>query len=128
MAASGTGYVREMATDRTTTTLSELIRRAAAIVDADGVDEAVTNFSARHEDDDIPVRGVLDGLEERLGWGVDEDPPVVMAQAVTLYLAHRLDEVDDDPEEILRLAARSEFDGRPPVPVQAWLDRNGIVL
>jgi hypothetical protein len=115
-----------MPTDRTTTTLSDLIRRATAIVDADGVDEAVTNFSTRHEDDDVPVRGILDSLEERLGWGADEDPPVVMAQAVTLYLAHRLDEVDDDPDEILRLAARSEFDGKPPEPVTQWLSQNGI--
>jgi hypothetical protein len=117
-----------MPTDRSTTTLSELIRRATAIVDADGIDDAVTSFSARHEDDEIPVRGVLDGLEERLGWGGDEDPPVVMAQAVTLYLAHRLDEVEDDPEEILRLAAHSEFEGSPPEPVEEWLNRNGIEL
>jgi hypothetical protein len=117
-----------MPTDRTTITLSDLVRRATAIVDADGVDDAVTNFATRHEDDDIPVRGILDGLEERLGWGVDEDPSVVMAQAVTLYLAHRIDEIDDDADEILRLAARSEFDGKPPEAVEAWLDRNGIEL
>ena len=115
-----------MPTDRTPTTLSDLVRRATAIVDADGVDDAVTNFSARHEDDDIPVRGILDGLEERIAFGVDEDPSVVMTQAVVLYLAHRRDEVDDDPDEILRLAARSEFDGKPPEPVQEWLERNGI--
>src|ERR671921_2510552 len=107
-----------MATDRTTITLSELVRRATAIVDADGVDDAVTNFATRHEDDDVPVRGVLDGLEERIAWGADEDPSVVMAQAVTLYLAHRLDEVEDDADEILRLAARAEFDGSPPEPVR----------
>jgi hypothetical protein len=117
-----------MATDRTTITLSDLVRRATAIVDADGADDAVTNFATRHEDDDIPVRGVLDGLEERLNFGVDEDPSVVMAQAVTLYLAHRIDAVDDDPDEVLRLAARSEFDGKPPEPVEAWLERNGIAL
>jgi hypothetical protein len=115
-----------MPIDPTTITLSDLVRRAAAIVDADGADDAVTEFSARHEDDDIPVRGILDGLEERLGFGADEDPSVAMAQAVTLYFAHRLDEVDDDPDEILRLAARSEFDGKPPAAVEAWLDRNGI--
>ena len=115
-----------MPDDRTTITLSDLVRRATAIVDADGVDDAVTNFATRHEDDDIPVRGILDGLEERLAWGADEDPPVVMAQAVVLYLAHRLDEVDDDPDEILALAARSEFDGHPPEPVAAWLEGNGI--
>jgi hypothetical protein len=115
-----------MSTDRTTITLSDVVRRATAIVDPDGVDDAVTEFTARHEDDDVPVRGVLDGLEERIAWGADEDPPIVMAQAVTLYLAHRLDEVDDDPDEILRLAARAEFAGKPPEPVQEWLERNGV--
>ena len=117
-----------MPTDRTTITLSDLVRRATMIVDADGADEAVTSFATRYEDDDIPVRGILDGLEERLAFGADEDAPVVMAQAVTLYLAHRLDQVEDDPDEILRLAARSEFDGNPPEPVAAWLERNGIEL
>jgi hypothetical protein len=115
-----------MPTDRTTLTLSDLVRRAAAIVDTDGADEAVSEFTVRHEDDDVPVRSILDGLEERIAWGADEDPSVVMAQAVTLYLAHRLDEVDDDPDEILRLAARSEFDGHPPEPIRDWLERNGI--
>ena len=115
-----------MPTDRTLITLSDLVRRASAIVDVDGADDAVTEFAARHEDDDIPVRSILDGLEERLAWGADEDPSVVMAQAVVLYLAHRLDEVRDDPDEILALAARSEFDGRPPAPVEEWLARNGI--
>jgi hypothetical protein len=115
-----------MPIDPTTITLSDLVRRASAIVDTDGLDEAVTEFTLRYEDDDVPVRGVLVGLEERIAWGADEDPSVVMAQAVTLYLAHRLDEVDDDPDEILRLAARAEFDGQPPEPVQAWLERNGI--
>ena len=117
-----------MPTDRTTITLSDLVRRAGAIVDAEGADDAVAEFTTRHEDDDIPVRGILEGLEERLQFGADEDPSVVMAQAVTLYLAHRLDEVDDDPDEILKLAARSEFDGHPPEPVQGWLERNGIEL
>jgi hypothetical protein len=115
-----------MPTDRTTITLSELVRRAAAIVDADAAHDAVTALAARYEDDDVPVRGVLDGLDERIAFGADEDPSVVMAQAVTLYLAHRIDEIDDDPDEILRLAARSEFDGRPPEPVREWLERNGI--
>jgi hypothetical protein len=115
-----------MAADRSTITLSQLVRRAAAIVDTDGLDEAVTEFALRHEDDDVPVRSILDELEERMAWGADEDAPVVMAQAVTLYLAHRLDEIDDDADEILLLAARSEFGGDPPEPVQEWLERNGI--
>jgi hypothetical protein len=117
-----------MPTDRTVITLSDLVRRASAIVDADGVDDAVTNFTTRHEDDDVPVRAILDTLEERLAWGADEDPPVVMAQALVLYLAHRLDEFGDDPDELLKLAARAEFDGHPPEPVRAWLEANGVEL
>ena len=115
-----------MTTDRTLITLSDLVRRAGAIVDVDGLDDAVAAFVLRHEDDDIPVRGILDGLEERIAWGADEDPSIVMAQAVVLYLAHRLDEVEDDPDDILALAARSEFDGAPPEPVRDWLSVNGI--
>ena len=115
-----------MPTDRSLITLSDLVRRACAIVDPDGADDAVSEFLLRHEDDDVPVRSILDGLEERIAWGADEDPPVVIAQAVTLYLAHRLDEFEDDPDEILALAARSEFDGQPPEDVQGWLDAAGI--
>src|SRR3954468_15625096 len=102
-------------------TLSDLVRRAAAIVDPPGEDAAVEEFAVRFEDADQPVRGQLEGLEERILWGVDEDAPIVMAQAVTLYLAHKLDEVDNPPENILRLAARAEFDGNPPANVRAWL-------
>jgi hypothetical protein len=114
-----------MPTDRSLITLSELTRRAAAIVDPGGDDAAVVELVTQFEDDDEPVRGVLDGLEERLAWGADEDPPIVMAQALVLYLAHRLDEIDDDDTELLRLAARAEFDGRPPERVTAWLAERG---
>jgi hypothetical protein len=117
-----------MPTDRTLITVSDLVRRAAAIVDPQGDDPAVVELTQSHDDDDEPVRGVLDQLEERLAWGADEDPPVVMAQALVLYLAHRLDEVDDDPEDLLRLAARDEFDGSPPEAVVAWLSERGVAL
>src|SRR3954447_23835407 len=109
-----------MPTDRDLITLSDLVRRAAAIVDPPGDDPAVEEFAVRFEDDDRPVRGVLDGLEERVMWGVDEDAPIVMAQAVALYLAHKVDGVRDPPENTLRLAARAEFDGKPPANIVAW--------
>jgi hypothetical protein len=115
-----------MPTDRSLITLSDLVRRAAAIVDPGGDDPAVVELVTRFEDDDEPVRGVLDSLEERLAWGADEDPPIVMAQALVLYLGHRLDEYDDNDEtELLRLAARAEFDGHPPDTVTAWLEERG---
>ena len=117
-----------MPTDRDLITLSELVRRAAAIVDPPGEDPAVEEFAVRFEDADQPVRGVLDGLEERVMWGVDEDAPIVMAQAVTLYLAHRLDELENTPEHILAHAAKAEFDGNPPENVKAWLTDQGVSM
>lgn len=120
------GTTLRMPTERGLITLSELVRDAGTIVDPDGADDAVTEFVTRHEDADEPVRGILDELEERIAFGADEDPAVVMAQAVVLYLAHRLDEIQDDPADILRLAARSEFSGRPPAAVADWLEQQGV--
>jgi hypothetical protein len=115
-----------MPTDRSLITVSDLVRKATAIVDPEGDDPAVVELAERFDDDDEPVRGVLDVLQERLAWGADEDPPIVMAQALVLYLAHRPDEYDDDPEDQLRLAARAEFDGAPPETVLAWLRERGV--
>ena len=60
-----------MPTDRTLITLADLVRRAQAIIDPNGADPAVTELVERFDDDDEPVRGILDSLEERLAWGVD---------------------------------------------------------
>ena len=117
-----------MPTDRDLITLSELVRRAAAIVDPPGEDAAVEEFAVRFEDADQPVRGLLDSIEERVMWGVDEDAPIVMAQAVTIYLAHRLDEFDNTPENILAHAARAEFNGKPLENVVSWLADQGVTL
>jgi hypothetical protein len=117
-----------MPMDRQLITLADLVRHAGAIVDPNGDDAAVAELVSRHEDADEPVRGILGELEERLLWGADEDPPIVMTQALVLYLAHRLDEVDDDAQELLRLAARAELDGRPPDRIRAWLAERGVDL
>jgi hypothetical protein len=117
-----------MPTDPSQITLADLVRRAVAIVDPPGEDPAVEEFAVRFEDADQPVRGMLEALQERVLWGADEDAPIVMAQAVTLYLAFRLDEVDNTPEHILLHAARSEFDGDPPANVRAWLADQGVPL
>jgi hypothetical protein len=117
-----------MPTEPEPITLAELVRRSAAIVDPPGEDPAVEEFAVRHEDADQPVRALLDGLEERIQWGADEDAPIMMAQAVTLYLAHRPESLDGEPEDILVHAARSEFEGNPPEPVRAWLADQGVTL
>jgi hypothetical protein len=108
--------------------LSDLVRRACEIVDPHDEDGVVGDFEVRFEDADEPVAGIVDGLEERLGFGGDEDPAVVMVQAVVLYLAHRRDEVGDEPMRVLELAARAEFSGNPPVGVQNWLDERGVKI
>ncbi len=106
-------------------TLSDLVRRAVEIVDPEDSDGVLGDFEVRYEDADEPVTAIAN-LEERIAFGADEDPAVVMAQAVVLYLAHRRDLVGNDDDEILSLAARSEFDGGPPVEIQNWLDERGV--
>jgi hypothetical protein len=51
-----------------------------------------------------------------------------MAAATILYLARRRDELDDDPDTILRLAARAEWKGDPPEAVRDWLADSGVEL
>jgi len=105
--------------------LSAVVRRAAEIVDPDDEDGVVGDFELRFEDADEPITS-YENLEERIGFGADEDPAVVMAQAVVLYLAHRRDEMTDDDGDILSLAARAEFQGNPPQSVQDWLADRGV--
>ena len=109
-------------------TLSELVRRACAIVDPDAVDPVLGEFERRFEDADQPVNAVLDGLEERLAFGADEDPVIVVAQALVLYLAHRRDEIEGDPDDLLVRALQAEFDAGVPPAVANWLDEQGIAL
>ncbi len=70
--------------------LSAVVRRAAEIVDPDDEDGVVGDFELRFEDADEPITS-YENLEERIGFGADEDPAVVMALAVVLYLSHRRD-------------------------------------
>lgn len=106
-------------------TLSQLVRRAAEIVDPNNEDTVVGEFEQRFEDADEPVTG-FENLEERIEFGADEDPSVVVAQAVVLYLAHRRDEVGEDDDDIISLAVRAEFEGNPPQSVLDWMAERGV--
>jgi hypothetical protein len=114
-------------------TLSDVARRATEIVDPQGADEGVVRLYLQLEDDDRPITTVQN-LPERLALaeeGADvegDDPAVAMANAVIMYLAHRRDEFDDDPEDILRLAARAQWKGKPPTYVENWLLENGVAV
>jgi hypothetical protein len=83
------------------------------------------------EDADEPVTAV-ENLEERLALAIEgidsevENPAASVAAAIVLYLAHRRDELHDDPDDVLRLAARAEWRGDPPEAVRDWLADRGV--
>ena len=113
-------------------TLAQLVHRAAEITDPDGADDDVTALMQRFEDADWPVSGILDSIEQRMAEAAgtldpqEDSPGLQVAAAVAVYLAHRRDELDEDPVHVLRMAARAEFDGNPPEHVAGWLQDAGI--
>jgi len=121
-----------MPTEPDPVTLSQLVHRAGEITDPDGADDDVTQLMLRFEDADWPVTGILDSIEQRMVEAAgtldpqEDSPALQMATAVAVYLAHRRDQMEDDPVNVLRLAARAEFNGSPPAHVANWLDMVGI--
>jgi hypothetical protein len=113
-------------------TLAQIVRRAAEIVDPDDDDPIVGDFERVFEDADEPVSGVLDDLEERIGTVLAQLDPAVangslsVLGALTVYLGFRRDEVHADGAELIRLATRAEWEGRPPAVVKDWLRDRGI--
>ena len=121
-----------MPTEPDPVTLAQLVHRAAEITDPDGADADVTELMQRFEDADWPVSGILESIEQRMAEAAgtldpqEDSPGLQMAAAVTVYLAHRRDELQEDPVHVLRMAARAEFDGHPPANVANWLESAGI--
>ena len=121
-----------MPTEPDPVTLAQLVHRAAEITDPDGADGDVTELMQRFEDADWPVSGILESIEQRMAEAAgtldpqEDSPGLQMAAAVAVYLAHRRDELEEDPVQVLRMAARAEFDGRPPANVANWLQSAGI--
>lgn len=116
-----------------TPTLFEAVQRAVGVVDPDG-DQRTDEFLLRFEDRDEPIAGLQESIEQEVAEAVGAldpdgiDPALQMCGAVTTYLAFRRDEITDVREDVLRLAARAEFDGSPPAHVAAWLESEGIAL
>ncbi|MBA2532423.1 MAG: hypothetical protein H0V23_10020 [Nocardioidaceae bacterium] len=121
-----------MPTEPPPVTLSQLVHRAVEICDPDGADEDLAELLRRFEDADEPASALVDSIEQRMAETVgmldpqEEAPALQVASAVVVYLAHRRDEVSDDPDDILRLAVRAEFNGHPPANVANWLDEVGV--
>jgi hypothetical protein len=121
-----------MPTEPDPVTLAQLVHRAAEITDPDGADADVTELMQRFEDADWPVSGILESIEQRMAEAAgtldpqEDSPGLQVAAAVAVYLAHRRDELDEDPVHVLRMATRAEFDGKPPANVANWLQSAGI--
>ena len=123
-----------MPTDPQPVTLAQVVHRAVVAVDPEG-NAGIEDLLARFEDDDEPLDATgaqiaAQRIAEEAG-ALDpqaEDPAVQLAAAVATYLAFRRDEIDQAPGELLVLAARAEFDGRPPDDVRALLAERGVEL
>ena len=123
-----------MPTEPAPVTLSEAVHRAVVVVDPDG-NAGLEDLLARFEDDDEPLDSTgaqiaAQRIAEEAG-ALDpqaEDPAVQLAAAVATYLAYRRDEIDEEPGELLTLAARAEFAGHPPADVRALLAQRGVDL
>jgi hypothetical protein len=120
-----------MPTEPAPPTLSQVVHRAVEVCDPAGTDPDLADFFLRFEDADEPVSAIED-IEQRLAEAAGaldpqgEIPALQMATAVATYLAFRRDEIDEDPDELLVLASRAEFNGNPPAAVANWLDERGV--
>ena len=123
-----------MPTEPDPVSLSQVARRAAEVVDPVDDDEAVADLLLQFEDADEPISGVLEELDERVAecvGRVDPDgtlPAVQMMGAIIVYLGHRRDEIEDVEADVMRLAARAEYDGDPPPLIEEWLADQGVSL
>ena len=123
-----------MPTDPQPVTLAQVVHRAVVAVDPEG-NAGIEDLLARFEDDDEPLDATgaqiaAQRIAEEAG-ALDpqaEDPAVQLAAAVATYLAFRRDEIDEEPGELLTLAASAEFDGRTPDDVRALLAERGVEL
>jgi hypothetical protein len=116
-----------------TPTLFAIVHRAAEVVDPAGAHDGAGGLLERFEDRDEPVGepGVAEQEIAEAKGAIDpqdEDPVAMMTAAVATYLAYRRTELERDREELLVLAARAEFDGRPPEPVASWLGEQGVAV
>jgi hypothetical protein len=114
-----------------TPTLFAIVHRAVEVCDPTGANDGAADLLRRFEDRDEPI-GNPASAEQLIAEAKgaidpqDEDPVVMMTAAVATYLAYRRDELDEDDDRLLVLAARAEFDGKPPEPAASWLEELGL--
>lgn len=121
------------ANNTTTPSVSQIVNRAADVVDPTGADPDVAAFFERFEDRDEPASALEDPAltfeEARASIDVDGvSAPLSVAAVVAAYLAYKREQLGDDPEHIVRLAVKAGYDDNPPEAVDTWLAQHGIAL
>jgi hypothetical protein len=114
----------------TVASVSEVVRKATAIVDPEGTDTAVLGLFAAFEDDDRPATAAEDLRGELLSSvrGIDpdgDDPAALAAAAVAFWLATNPGQADN-AEHVLREGVRLVFEGDPPDTLEEWLATRGV--
>lgn len=113
-------------------TISEVVREAAAIVDPDGSDDAITAFFESFEDDDRPTTATEDlwGVLLSTAQGIDpegDDPAALAAAAAAFWLSTNPGQADNG-DHVLREGVRLAFEGSPPESLSEWLAARGVEL
>lgn len=112
-------------------TVAEVVRRAVAICDPEGQDDATTELLEAFEDDDRPAPGLGESLREELrttARGLDpegDSAAVAVAAAVAIFLTTQPRGGDNEAATI-REAARIEWGEHPPPNVEEWLEEREV--
>jgi len=114
-----------------TVTVSDVVRRAVALVDPEGHDDIAPELLIAYEDDDRAAVGLGGDLWEELRStvkGLDpegESGAAAVAAATAFFLATQPEGGPDDAATI-REGVRVAWNGNPPDHVAAWLRDHGV--
>jgi hypothetical protein len=112
-------------------TVASVVKRAVALCDPEGTDDACTQLLLAYEDDDRPAVGLVDTLREELDSTVEGLDPehdsaaAEVAAAVAHFLASKPTGGSDD-EATIREAVRVHWGDDVPENVRDWLDAQGV--
>jgi hypothetical protein len=113
-------------------TVADAVGRAAAIVDPEGVETAVTALYEGFEDDDRPATAVRHLAGELLSTvrAIDpeeDDPAAAVAVAAATWLARHPSQAEEG-DRVVREGVRLLFSAQPPQPVADWLAARGFAV
>jgi hypothetical protein len=114
-----------------TMTVSDVVRRALALVDPEGRDDIAPELLLAYEDDDRAVVGLGADLWEELrstveGLDPEGDSGAAAATAATAAFLSTQPEGAPDDAATIREAVRVAWGEQPPDHVAAWLRDHGV--